>query len=135
LIALIAGGCALAGCQQSDSTLQPIAATAVPMTETFSGTVAVGQSDSRNFVVQVSGAATFTLTSLANAQSSTIAAELSVGQPTTTTCSALTGGVINTGAGAAAQLSGTLIAGTYCVQVRDFQNIGPLTYSVTVVHP
>src|SRR5581483_8053965 len=92
-VLLAASGIALAGCQTSDNTLQPVSATAVPKTETFSGTVPAGGLDFRNFVVEISGNAAITLTSLTNSTSNTVIGELGVGTPSTTTCALLTGAV------------------------------------------
>ena len=128
--------CALAAiaCQNSSNDLPGIPATAVPMTETFTGSVAVGGLDFKNFTVVISGNVSVTLTAIGPNPATTV--ELGVGTPSTTNCALVSGGVKPAAqAGTTAQLSGSLTAGPYCVQVRDSQNRGPLTYTVTVVHP
>ena len=134
LIATLACPLIAAGCQTSDNTLPNVTATPVPMPETFTGTVAKGGLDFKNFTVMVSGNISVTLTTIS--PNPAVAVELGVGTPSTTTCALLSGGVAPAAlAGTTAQLSGALTAGNYCVQVRDSQNLGPLAYSVTVVHP
>jgi hypothetical protein len=103
-------------------------------TETFSGTVNVGGSDFHNFTATQSGTVNVTLN--AAAPPSTIFMGLGVGTPSSSTCALLAGSTMNTQAGTTPQLSGTLDAGTYCVELYDVGNeTTPVTYTVTVAHP
>jgi hypothetical protein len=136
LSALAATGFA---CQTSDpaSTLTPVPAVPVPITETFNGTVAVGQSDVHPFTVTISGTVSVTLT--AAGPPPTITMGVGIGSPTftgsVTTCVLLTNGSTNTPPGPTPQLSGSLIAGSYCIAVFDVGNeTAPVGYTVTVTH-
>jgi hypothetical protein len=103
-------------------------------TETFSGSVDVGSSDSHTFtVVQSGGQVNVTLT--AAGPPPTIFMGLGVGTPSGTSCSLLANAQTLTQAATVAQLTGTVSAGTYCVTVFDAGNqTGQVTYSVTVTH-
>jgi hypothetical protein len=127
--------CALAtvACQNSSNDLPGIPVTPVPMTETFTGTVAVGGLDFKPFTVTISGTVSATLTAVGPNPLAIVV--LGIGTPSATTCALVTNGATTAQASTTAQLSGSLTAGSYCVQVQDIQNLGPLTYSVTVVHP
>ena len=102
-------------------------------TETFSGTVAVGGRDFHSFTTKQTGEVDVTLT--AAGPPPTISMGLGVGTVNGSTCSLLPGASINTQAGTAVQLAGTVSAGTLCVQVYDIGNqTAPITYTVTVAH-
>jgi hypothetical protein len=106
-----------------------------PTSETFTGTVSVGGSDSHSFVVKLSnGLLTATLT--ATSPSSTVPMGLGIGTSSNGTCSLLSGGAVIATASTTAQLTGTNFAsGTYCVQVFDVgSQSADVTYSVTVTH-
>jgi len=104
-----------------------------PTSETFTGTVPVGGSDSHPFVVKLSnGLVTANLT----AASPAVAMGLGIGTIANGVCSVLSGGAVIATAGTTAQLTGTNFQnGTYCVQVFDVGNqSAAVTYSVTVTH-
>jgi len=127
--------CVLAGaaCSDSNSTPDFVQPTPTLVTESFNGSVAVGGTDFHNFTVTTAGAVNVTLT--AAGPPPTIFMGLGVGTPSASTCALLTGGYVTTPAGATAQLSGTIAAGSYCVVVSDVGNqTGPITYGVTVTH-
>jgi len=66
----------------------------------------------------------------------TIPMGVGVGTPGTGACGVLPGASVTTGAGATAQLTGLVSAGTLCVTVYDVGNqTAAVTYSLTVVHP
>jgi hypothetical protein len=145
-LALAASLVPVAGCGSSTplaDTLPVVAPT--PTTETLTGSLACClNSDIKPFTIAQSGNVDITLTALTiNGAPSTISMILAVGVPSGTSCSLLTGGVINGPAGASgtaniAELSGgPLPAGAYCVQVTDVGNVPPNTtvnYTVTVMH-
>jgi hypothetical protein len=66
---------------------------------------------------------------------STIYMGLGIGTYSSGTCTLLSGGSVITQAGSVAQLSGTINAGSYCVQVYDAGNQSvAVSYTVTVNH-
>jgi hypothetical protein len=105
-----------------------------PTSETFTGTVSPGSSDSHTFTVALSnGQLTADLT--AAGPPVTIFMGLGIGMPTNGVCTLLTGAAVIVQASPAAQLSGTVNAGAYCVMVYDAGNqVGDVGYSVTVTH-
>jgi hypothetical protein len=124
---------AIAACSNDSSTA--LTTSASPLTtETFSGTVNIGSSDFHNFTTAQSGTVNVTLN--AAAPPPTIFMGVGIGTPSSSSCALLSGGTTDTQAGTASQLSGTLNAGTYCVEVYDVGNeSAPVTYTVTVAHP
>jgi hypothetical protein len=124
----------MAACTGSNSPTATVTTpTATTSTETFPGTVAVGGVSFSPFNVSQTGTVNVTLT--AAGPPSTIWMGLGIGTPSATTCAVIQADTTVTPAGATAQLSGTLSAGSYCVQVYDVGNqVTPVTYSVTVAH-
>ena len=118
------------------------------ITDTLTGTVpaavnGVPQSASTTFTVgQGGGTVSVTLTSAVEtlpggATNATVVMGLAVGTPSGTSC-ALPAGSAPTpySAGAAATLSGSVAAGTYCVQVTDLTiQTGPVAFTVVAIHP
>lgn len=132
-------GCVLAlataACDNSGSTT-PTSLTPTPTvtTEMFTGSVDVGGSDVHPFNVALSGAPVNVILTAAGPPA-TIFMGLGVGSYSNTACTLLTGGSVVTPAGTAAQLSGTVLAGSYCVMVYDVGNqVAQITYGVTVTH-
>jgi len=104
------------------------------LTETFSGTVAVGGSDFHTFTASQNGQIAVTLTTAG--PPATIAMGLAIGTPNGTTCTPLAGASMTTSAGASPQLNGEVSGGTLCALVYDVGNeTAPITYSLTVTHP
>lgn len=126
---------ACSGGSNSGSPTPPSTPPLAPTSETFTGTVAVGGSDSHAFVVNLSnGQVTADLT--AAGPPTTIAMGLGIGTFSSGVCSLLQNGAVVTTAGPTAQLSGSnFTTGTYCVAVFDVGNqLVDVTYSVTVTH-
>jgi hypothetical protein len=124
---------ATVACDNGSSTPVPTSPSTLT-TETFSGTVAVGSSDYHTFTATQGGTVSVTLN--AASPPATIFMGLGIGTPSSSTCALLLGATADTPAGTASQLSGTLDAGTYCVEVFDVGNeTTPVNYSVTVAHP
>jgi hypothetical protein len=117
------------------STAPTVIAPATPaVTDTFSGTVQVGGYDANPFTVTASGAAIAVTLTVAGPPA-TISMGLGVGSYVGTQCTLLSGGFGTYQAGTAAQLSGTIASGQYCVMVYDVGNqSAPVTYTVTVAH-
>jgi hypothetical protein len=128
--------CALAGsaCGGSDnSTPNFVTPTPALITESFTGTVAIGGTDFHTFSVGSAGTVSVTLT--AAGPPPTIYMGLGVGTPGASACVLLTNGSVAVPAGMTAQLSGTISAGSYCVSVFDIGNqTVDVTYAVTVTH-
>jgi hypothetical protein len=96
--------------------------------------VDIGGTDSHAFTVALSGGQVNVILTAAGPPS-TIFMGLGVGTYASPACTLLTSGAIVTQAGATAQLSGTVNAGSYCVMVYDAGNqTAPVTYAVTVTH-
>ena len=133
LVVVVAGSVA---CDNSGSsaTATATAPTGAATTDIFTGTVPVGGLDFKPFTVtQNNGLLSVTLT--AAGPPATITMGLGVGTVTGTTCTLLSGASTSAPAGITPQLSGTIGAGSYCVEVVDIGNAAlPITYSVTVVH-
>jgi hypothetical protein len=124
---------ATVACDNGSSTPLPTSSSALT-TETFSGSVAVGSSDFHTFTATQGGTVSVTLNTAG--PPATIYMGLGIGTPSSSTCALLSGATANTQAGTTSQLSGTLDAGTYCVEVFDVGNETiPVNYSVTVAHP
>lgn len=133
LAATLATSCDNSSTDSSSSTTT-LSPTAVPTVENYSGTVAVGGTDFHTFNVNLSGG-TLAATLTAAGPPSTIFMGLGIGTPGSGVCAILPSAATSTQAGAVAQLSGTISAGTYCVSVFDVGNqSAPVTYAVTVSH-
>jgi hypothetical protein len=126
--------CASVACSGNGaSSPSTIAASAPVTTETFTGTVGVGGTDSHTFTVTLVGQLSVILT--AAGPPPTIYMGIGLGNPTGSTCTLLASGSAVAPAGSTAQLSGTVDAGTYCVSVYDAGNqTADVDYSVTVNH-
>lgn len=116
------------------STTTPTSPSATLVTENFTGTVDPGGSASNPFNVTTSGNQVNVILTAAGPPT-TIYMGLAVGTWANSTCTQLTNGAVLAQAGATAQLSGTVNAGAYCVQVYDVGNqTAQITYAVTVTH-
>jgi hypothetical protein len=123
-----------AGCGGSSSTPSVLAPTGTLVTDTFSGTVQPGGVDFNPFTITTGGTVNITLVSAGPPP--TITMGIGVGTPSGTgTCALLSGDSTVAPASSTAQLSGSLSAGLYCVEVVDVGNAaGPIAYTVTVAH-
>ena len=132
LIVTFAQACTSGGdSTSSSSTTTP---TASVTTEYFTGTVDVGGKDVHAFTVALSGGQLNVILTSAGPPS-TIYMGVGVGTYSSGTCTLISNGYFVTPAGATAQLSGTVNAGSYCVMVYDAGNQGaPVSYAVTVNH-
>jgi hypothetical protein len=96
--------------------------------------VDVGGKDVHPFTVALSGGQINVILTAAGPPS-TIFMGLGVGTYSSGTCTLISNGSLVTQAGATAQLSGTVNAGSYCVMVYDAGNqTATITYAVTVNH-
>lgn len=127
---LVAASCDNGG--SSDTT--PTSPSAALVTENFTGTVDPGGTAVNQFSVTTSGNQVNVLLTAAGPPA-TIYMGLGVGTYASSTCTLLTNGSVLAQAGATAQLSGTVNAGTYCVEVFDVGNqTAQISYTVTVTH-
>jgi hypothetical protein len=141
-VVIVLPGCS-GGSSSSSTTTAPTATT----TDVLTGTVAapingVLQSSYNPFsVAQSGGTVSVTLTSAVEtlpggALLTSVTMGLGIGTISTDTCTLLTNAFTTAQAGSAAQLTGNLNAGAYCVKVSDVSNqFGPVSYAVAVTHP
>ncbi len=134
-----------AGCNSSTaSTLSTTPATV--LTETLTGTVPAPingslQSDVKTFTTTQSGTVTLTLTSAVETLPGgvlfpTVVIGIGIGTPSGSTCSVPSGNSTTAQSSSAVLLSGTLSAGSYCLQVSDVTNqSGPVQYTILLTHP
>jgi hypothetical protein len=134
IAAALALATAAVACGGADSTSNITAPSGTVVTDTFNDTVPVGGASIKNFSVTVGGTVSVTLLSTSPQQTLTMG--LGIGNPSSSgACALISGGSTTTVAGTAAQLSGSLAAGSYCLAVVDIGNAaGPITYSATVAH-
>lgn len=142
VVALTAVGSA--GCDRSVTLFEP---DKVIITDVLTGTVAppvggVLQRTSRTFIVgQGGGDVKVTLTSAVQTlpngtPQAAMLMGLGVGTMAGDVCVVPVTAYVTTRPGTAPQLAGSLVAGTYCVQVSDVTTqTGPVAFSVTVTHP
>jgi hypothetical protein len=130
----LASGCATDDSSSSSSSSTSTSPTAAVITENVSGTVQIGGSDTHPFTVALSGGQLNVILTAAGPPS-TIYMGLGIGTYASSTCTLLSNGYVVTQAGATAQLSGTVNAGSYCLQVYDAGNqTAAVTYAVTLNH-
>jgi hypothetical protein len=133
-LVLLVAATACTGNNNTSSTTATTTPTVARSTDTFTGTGQVRGSDFHSLPVAQAGQVDTTLT--VAGPPPTIAMGLDVGSPNGSACVPFAGASANVQAGSAAQLSGVVSAGTICVQVRDIGNAtGPVSYTVTVLHP
>jgi len=107
----------------------PVAPT---ITDTFTGTLLQGSSNSHPFTVQQVGGIRVSITKI----DPSAAVSLGIGTPSTASGTCLATSSVTTVASEGAQISGTAtITGNFCVAVSDVGNlVEPVSYSVTVIH-
>jgi hypothetical protein len=135
LVLAMAGalGMATACGGSSSNTSSVLAPTGTLVTDTFSGTVQPGGVDFNPFTITTGGTVNVTLVSAGPPP--TITMGLGIGTPSAGTCVLLSGASTAATASSTAQLTGTLSAGSYCVEVLDVGNAaGPIAYTVAVAH-
>jgi hypothetical protein len=141
LLAAVVCLLAAAGCSTNDSSsgtspaaILASAPTSPLVTDTFTGTVQPGSSDSHPFTVTANNFQA-TLAMTAAGPPATIGEGFGIGQTVGGTCQLLSGGFGTYAASTTPQLAGTLPSGAYCVMVYDVGNqTGPITYTVVVQH-
>jgi hypothetical protein len=127
--------CTAAACHNnSSSSTTPTTPSTPTTTETHSGTVAVGGSDTSTYTLAQAGEVDVTLT--AAAPPAGIIMGLAVGfLDVNNNCVPVVGAALATPAGTAPQLS-LLMSSSACVTVKDVGNAtAPVSYTITVSHP
>jgi hypothetical protein len=129
IVALAAGGCGDGAA--GTSSLGTTAPSQTPKSETFSGVVPIGGIDVHDFTIAVAGQVTVTLTDASPA----VSMGLGVGSRNGSACDYFQNLTAITAPGSAAQLTGNLQPGNYCVAVNDTGNApSPVSYTVIVTH-
>lgn len=107
----------------------PVAPT---ITDTFTGTLLQGGSNSHPFIVQAVGGIRVSITKI----DPSAAVSLGIGTPSTASGTCLAISSLTAVASEGTQLSGTAtVTGNFCVAVADVGNlVEPVSYSVTVIH-
>lgn len=125
-VALLAVGCADPSPPPAPSLVDPT------LTDTFTGTLAVGGTSAHQFAVRQVGGVQISLTSVD--PGAAVSVGVGVPSPITGTCSVLSS--ITAVVGSDPQLVGTAtVAGNFCVSVTDVGNlVGPITYTLVVFH-
>ena len=137
-VALVLGCVLFAGCSK-DTTTSPTTTTptvaAPSITETWTGTLAVGGSRFYSFSVTHNGTVNVTLRSLIeNGVDSTAQVGLALGYPAGTGCTANTS--VTMAAGADPQVTNVYGAGVYCAKIADAGNLsGPAVFNLVIAHP
>jgi hypothetical protein len=125
---------ALTGTACDDATTATSPSATSPVTETFTGQMAIGGTASRSFTSAASGTATLTLTQVGPPADVTVGFGIGIPQASGAGCH-LTQSV-HTGASTTPQFNVAVEAGSYCVRLFD---TGTLTtqvaFSVTIVRP
>jgi hypothetical protein len=106
------------------------------VTESFTGSLAVGGFKFYTFTIAANGTVNVTLNSVTGTGvPSTVQVGLGIGQPSGIDCAATV--TVTAGANfAKPQQTGTFGPGTFCVRIFDVGNLfGPAAFSITIAHP
>jgi hypothetical protein len=105
------------------------------VSESFTGTLPVGQARFYSFNIAQNGTVNVTLNSVSGTGvPTTVMLGLGIGTPAGTDCS--TTATVSTASGTTAQLTGTFGPGLFCVRVYDIGNLfAAASFDVTIAHP
>lgn len=131
LALLVLATLGLAACDNTANDLATTPTTTTMVTETFSGTINPNGGATHTFVVSTGGTITATLDTV---DPSDAVAGLSIGTWNGALCQVV---LVNDNALMGNTLTGTVTGiGTLCVRISDTGKlVGPMDYTVTVVHP
>jgi hypothetical protein len=134
VLAMLSAACG-GGSATTPSTTTTTVPAAPTTTETFTGTLSVGDSTSFPFEVSQSGTVNATLVSIGGAGvPSTVMVRLGIGTPAESGCTATVSSVIK--AGTTAQVTTTGQPGAFCALLADVGNLfAPATFTLTIDHP
>jgi hypothetical protein len=129
VVAFTSGACTFKNPFKSSSTP---AASSTPVTETFTGSLALKGSNLYTFTVTQTGTVSITLSGLSP---TSVGVNLGLGTPNGTSSCTLTSANPTAVAGSTPQISTTVNAGTYCVAISDTGNLtSPSTFIISIVH-
>jgi hypothetical protein len=134
--AVLIAVCVVAGaCTGTEGTVAPPTA-AASQTETFTGTLAVGGTNSHNFAVPFQGRVNLTLVSATPPDGVQLGIGIGSFGSGTGVCTLIVEASRTTAPGTSPQISGVVAVGQYCLIVADVGKLTePATYTVTVGHP
>ena len=121
-----------ASCGSDNSTTTPTSPTPVYVTDTFSGSLAAGETARHTFSAKTPGAITLALTTLS--PDSTLKVGLGLGTWDGTACAVI---LQTSAASQSSQYSASATsAGNFCVTIFDVGNlVDPAEYTVSLTHP
>ena len=129
---VLAVALASASCGSDNSTTTPTSPTPVYVTDTFSGTLATGETARHPFAAKTGGSIQIAVTALS--PDATLTMGIGLGTWDGTACSVIlqtSVAVVNSAFSASATS-----AGNYCVTIFDVGNVATSTeYTLSVVHP
>jgi hypothetical protein len=129
--AILALAVLLPACGKDNPTSSDGSSNATRTTDTFTGTLTSRSATWHTFTVVASGTVDATLTTIEPV--STLTVGLGIGTTPTNGCSVQ---AWNNAATTGTVVTGSIIAGTFCVTVYDVGNVTEdVTYTVTVTHP
>jgi hypothetical protein len=142
LIGALALSVVAAACDDSNPGIVQPDVNPATVTETFTGNLSVQSVSSHSFIISRSGRISITLTAVSPPPTSEAPSSpevgIGIGIPSGLSCALNLGDktTVTTTAASTPQISGIVIAGTFCVAVYD---VGKLTeavdYTVDVAHP
>jgi hypothetical protein len=142
LIGALALSVVAAACDDSNPAILQPDVNPATVTETFTGNLSVQSVSSHSFIISRSGRISITLTAVSPPPTSEAPSSpevgIGIGIPSGLSCALNLGDktTVTTTAASTPQISGIVIAGTFCVAVYD---VGKLTeavdYTVDVAHP
>lgn len=138
LLAVWLAAAPLAGCGNDSTTpSSTTSTTASTTTEVYTGGIGRGESGFYSFTALASGTTTVTFASLvdgATGRPVDLTMGLGIGVPLAEGCNLSS--TATASPGLSAQLSSTVNAGVYCVQMSDIGNLkSTATFAVRIVHP
>lgn len=123
---------ASASCGSDDSTTSPTSPTPVYVTDTFSGTLATGETARHSFAAKTGGSIQIALATLA--PDTTLTMGIGLGTWDGVACSV----ILQTGVATVSSVfsASATVAGNYCVTIFDVGSVATTTeYTLSVVHP
>jgi hypothetical protein len=131
-------GVMTASCGNDTTTTTPTTTETVRGTETFNGTLGIGQSQFYSFTTVSPGTTDVTLISTRPAGSitSTLNTVMGLGLGTPQGVDCALSSATTTASGLKSQLTATTNISVYCVKIADVGNLtGSVDYTVRIVHP
>ena len=108
-----------AGCSTTETPTGPTSVAPAALTETFTGTLVSQTTNAHNFIVFITGEVALTLTAAGPPPEAPLGIGIGIPSGFGCTLSLGTGSFATVQAASVAQITGTAIAGTFCVSVFD----------------